>query len=153
VQLLLAKGFDAEGRYFGDGMTLLLWAAKEGHEATVQLLLEKGVNTTAKDKHGRTALHLAIMGDIGDDIEVEENGCYIVPSWCNYRRRWRRAIVQLLLKRGANLEAKCRPLDWTPLLSAAWTGHEAVVRLLLEKGADTSVRDKIGRTPLLLTDR
>jgi ankyrin repeat protein len=38
----------------------------------------------------------------------------------------------------------------TPLWWAAWSGHEAVVELLLEKGkADVNLQDKNSWTPLL----
>jgi ankyrin repeat protein len=36
-----------------------------------------------------------------------------------------------------------------PLLRAAQEGHEAVVKLLLERGAQVEVTDRYGRTPLL----
>ena len=37
----------------------------------------------------------------------------------------------------------------TPLWWAVWNGHEAVVKLLLEKGADVESKDiYFGRTPL-----
>ncbi|KAL7921747.1 hypothetical protein ACQKWADRAFT_113122, partial [Trichoderma austrokoningii] len=57
------------------------------------------------------------------------------------------AIVQLLLKKGADIEAKD---GWgrTPLLWAAENGHEATVQLLLEKGADIEAKDRWDRTPL-----
>ena len=37
----------------------------------------------------------------------------------------------------------------TVLYEAAWNGHEAVVRLLLEKGADVEAKDELGRTVLV----
>ena len=37
---------------------------------------------------------------------------------------------------------------WTPLIYACSYGHEAVVRLLLERGADVTLRTKDGRTAL-----
>jgi ankyrin repeat protein len=43
--------------------------------------------------------------------------------------------VKLLLEKGADVESK-NSIGQTPLLSAAWNGHEAVVKLLLEKGAE-----------------
>jgi ankyrin repeat protein len=59
---------------------LLLWAAEEGHEAVVKLLLEKGAELEAKDSSGWTAL-----------IWAAEKG--------------HEAVVKLLLKKGAKLEA------------------------------------------------
>ncbi|RSL86750.1 hypothetical protein CDV31_016360 [Fusarium ambrosium] len=39
---------------------------------------------------------------------------------------------------------------WTPLWYAAGRGYEAIVRLLLDQGADIEAADKWGRTPLLM---
>ena len=38
----------------------------------------------------------------------------------------------------------------TPLMIAAYNGHEAIVRLLLEAGADKEAKDHEGKTPLCL---
>ncbi|KAM0271865.1 hypothetical protein ACHAQH_008965 [Verticillium albo-atrum] len=59
----------------------------------------------------------------------------------------RDAVVRLLLKWGANTEARDGG-GQTPLHRAAANGHDAVVRLLLEKGANTEARDGGGQTPL-----
>ncbi|KAM0425178.1 hypothetical protein ACHAPT_009495 [Fusarium lateritium] len=59
-----------------------------------------------------------------------------------------RAVVKLLLEKGADIEAK--DYGRTPLSWAALEGHEAVVWLLLEKGADIEAKDNDGLTPLLL---
>jgi ankyrin repeat protein len=42
-------------------------------------------------------------------------------------------VVNLLLEKGANVESKDADDGLTPLSSAAEYGHEAVVKLLLEK--------------------
>jgi len=44
--------------------------------------------------------------------------------------------VRLLLEKGANIEAQYGDGNYTALSGAAAKGHEAVVRLLLENGAD-----------------
>ncbi len=107
------------------GYTPLLWAARYGHDAVVQLLLEKGADLEAKDKDGWTPL-----------LWAAENG--------------HNAVVQQLLEKGADLEAKDKEFDQTPLLCAVQIGHDAVVQQLLEKGADLEAKDEeYGRTPLL----
>ena len=39
----------------------LSWAAREGHEAVVKLLLAEEVDTDSKDKYGWTPLSLAVQ--------------------------------------------------------------------------------------------
>jgi hypothetical protein len=105
--------------------TPLFWAAKNGHEAMLEPLLEKGADLESKDNDGRTPLSWAA-----------ENG--------------HEAMLKLLLDKGASLESKDRWYGWTPLLQAALSGHEAVVKLLLDKGANMESKDYRDRTPLFL---
>ena len=61
-----------------------------------------------------------------------------------------KAVVKLLLEKGAELEAKDSFYSRTPLLYAAENGYEAVVKLLVEKGANLEARESMyRRTPLL----
>ncbi|KAH0593451.1 hypothetical protein MHUMG1_08909 [Metarhizium humberi] len=55
-----------------------------------------------------------------------------------------RAVVKLLLEKGADVEAKAYNYSWTSLSWAARYGREAVVQLLLEKGANVEARDNSG---------
>lgn len=58
------------------------------------------------------------------------------------------AVIQLLLNRGADIEAK-GPFDTTPLHWAAANPNPAIARVLLDHGADTEVRRRdTGETPL-----
>ncbi|KAL6915480.1 hypothetical protein FSST1_006975 [Fusarium sambucinum] len=61
-----------------------------------------------------------------------------------------RAIVNLLLTNGAEIEAQ-NPHGQTPLMLAATYGHEATVKLLLDRGANIEAKDNTdSRTPLIL---
>ncbi|MFP3959317.1 MAG: ankyrin repeat domain-containing protein [Spirochaetaceae bacterium] len=60
-------------------------------------------------------------------------------------RRGHEQVVELLLERGANVDAQ-DALGRTPLHVAV--GHPAVVRLLLENGAAVDSRDHLSNTPL-----
>ncbi|EXV06641.1 ankyrin repeat protein [Metarhizium robertsii] len=126
------------------GWTRLVWAAGEGHEAVVQLLLEKGTDVNAKDIDGQTPLWLAaakgheaivrlLMKERADIHIKDKHGR--TPLMLAARRD-NTTIVQLLLEKGADIMAKDSRHNQTPLSWAADRGHEAVVRLLLERGAD-----------------
>jgi ankyrin repeat protein len=56
--------------------------------------------------------------------------------------------VRQLLADGADVEERGGPMKTSPLHQAALVGGEAVARLLLEHGADVSVKDRFGFTPL-----
>jgi ankyrin repeat protein len=111
TQLLLDNVFNIHANIFNIKDTLH-WAAREGHEAVVRLLVEKGADVKAKDKNGRTALDHAA-------------------------RRGHEAVMRLLVEKGADIKAKGDD-GRTALDRAARRGHEAVVRLLVEKGATKS---------------
>ncbi|KAF2183575.1 ankyrin [Zopfia rhizophila CBS 207.26] len=105
------------------GWTPLLWAARNGHEAVVKLLLAKDVvDPDSEDTYfGQTPL-----------------------SWA--AERGQEAVVKLLLaKDGVTLNSKVNG-GRTPLSRAAEWGREAVVKLLLEKeGVDPDSKDIFDR--------
>ena len=112
-----------KSEYNSNDQPALLWAVRNGHEAVVRLLIEKGADVEGKDMAGWTPLGAAI-----------------------YNRQ--EAMVQLLIGRGANIEAKNKSGS-TRLILAAYNGYEAIVRLLIEKGANIEARNKDGWTPLV----
>ena len=117
VRLLLDNGAQVNMQE-ARGTTPLQGASANGHEAVVRLLLDKGAAIDAKDAHfGRTALHRA---SVGGHLRV----------------------VELLLTRGANINAAN---NWNrpPIRCSAGTGREAVVKLLLEHRADTTLEDTV----------
>ena len=58
------------------------------------------------------------------------------------------AVVQALLAKGANINAKTN-LGATPLMAAAFDGHRDVVQALLAKGANVNAKNSSGVTALM----
>jgi uncharacterized protein len=125
VLCLLNRGAAVNAR---DGMegTALYWPCLNGHGRVVRLLLERGADPTITDRNGFTPLFAAAVGG-------------------------HEAIVQSLLQTPAIalIDQRCRQ-GQTALSRAVCTGREGVVRILLRHGADPTVGDNLGRTPLML---
>jgi ankyrin repeat protein len=81
-------------------------------------------------------------------VEVDMENIGGQTLWSYAAQNGHKAVVKLLLEKGARIEAKDNS-GRAPLLYAAENGH-AVIKLLLEYGADTCSENPDGRTPLLL---
>ena len=70
---MLANGDDINERGDG-GFTALIWAAFQGGEAMVELLLENGATVDAKNDSGETAMDYAILGGYDAIAQLLQNG-------------------------------------------------------------------------------
>jgi ankyrin repeat protein len=59
-------------------------------------------------------------------------------------------VVLKLLRRGANVNARTRITERTPLHLAAVSGITVTVKALLENGADPNSKDSLGDTPFIM---
>ena len=138
----------------GAGMTPLIWAAREGHEEVVRLLLRK--KETQPDQHdtnsGRTALSWAAGNGHEGVVRLFLGTRFVNPV--NIGRRWgeARRVAGLLVGRRYVDPDSSSGSGRTPLSWAAEKGHEGIVKLLLRrKDVNPDTPDTMsGRTPLSL---
>ncbi len=151
VQLLLDKGADIESESLSTGYTPLMWAAEGGgggHVDTMRLLLEKGANINARSTNLGSALHVAvgssrldsvsILLDEGANIEAID-GLGRTPLFLSVAAADVR-MTEHLIKRSAKVTGRSKSGE-TLLHTAARTGNEELVRLLLSQGLDGSRGD------------
>ncbi|RKL09689.1 hypothetical protein BFJ70_g16644 [Fusarium oxysporum] len=154
IRLLLEKGADIEAKD-KDGRALLSYAVRSGHEAVTRLVLAKDAVINTKDnisqmtpQRNRSALQDYQMQLML--LEQQHKKMLIIREVENAEAEntGRVAVVQQLLEKGADVEAKDN-LGRTPLSWAAEMGHEGVVALLLAtEGIDANSKDDSGQTPL-----
>ncbi len=126
VETLLAHGADPKVRDT-TGKTAIVYAASRGFDDIVQRLLNAGVDPRERYSNDLTAL----MWTAGHDEGV---GAGAVER-----------VVELLLARGAKLDAADNR-GRTALMIAAALGDAPTVGILLQRGADPSLRDKDDKT-------
>src|SRR5215475_13633389 len=100
-------------------------AAMRGDKAAVRALLKDKVDVNAPQGDGSTALHWATYHD---DLE----------------------LAKLLIAAGADVKAKTRLGEMTPLFMAAKNGNPQMVTLILDAKAEVNSPNSNGTTPLML---
>jgi len=148
VQALIDSGAEVNSQTTNEGKAPLHFAAKHNKDAAVvKLLLDKGANVEARDKFKITPLNLAASFNTPAVVELLlDNGANIDTGMFGTLRSAAISgdpvIVALLLDRGKVTSRK----KLNTLLANASTN--AVVSLLIDRGANVNGRDSLGRTPL-----
>jgi ankyrin repeat protein len=148
------------------GRTALHWVAENGNEAIARMLVEQGADISAEDKHKDTPLHCAARrvhetivqmlieksasvkatnedGQTALDLAAERNHeatkMLLLRAWA--AQEGDADVFRQLLNEGEVL-VDYKDRDSRTLLSyAAELGHEPLVKLLLEKGAELESED------------
>lgn len=143
------------------GDTLLLQAAKNNRLAMVELLLKAGADVNALNNQKRDVLNTAVSNknvamaklalQYGADPTLVTS-IYQGSALIYATHQGQVEIVELLIAAGAPLN-RVNNLGWTALLEATILGdggvaHQQIVDALLTAGADPTIQDREGRSPL-----
>ncbi|KAB8276988.1 ankyrin repeat-containing domain protein [Aspergillus minisclerotigenes] len=151
VRLLLEMNVDVNISD-NDGRSPLSWAAESANEATVKLLLQaEGIDTEGRDNIGRSA-HL-MAADRGSQAIVNllsqkrPGGAQRPNDVSEVFSSELNTMMHLISSGAVDLnQSGEKALSW-----AAKTGHDGVVKLLLENGVDAEAKLDGGKSPLLWT--
>lgn len=138
-------------------VTDLHFAAQRGELQEIERLVAGGIDVNVRDQSGNTPLKYACaepsleaiqrLIDLGADVNLADDRGF-TPLHCAAGHGFypdALKIVELLLSRGADINARSIELGFVPLHEA--TGP-AIIRLLLERGADACIKSNDGLTPL-----
>lgn len=139
IKLLLEKGKGFEVPNYGPGT--LWWSTEE----VVKTILDKGPNLVLRATHSLSQELLNRRYDFlcgRGTLETDPRGRgWSALLWAVWNKN--RAMVRLLLEKGANVNYRSPNVGWTALHIETWRGNEKMVRFLLEKGANPNVQEKL----------
>ncbi len=121
-----------------DSLAALKIAANKGHTEIVRLLLKAGANPNIKNKHGATALmaaadngHVDVVKELLDEKSYKPN-MNVIEKVYNLFSKNKAINIDLNATNNHGMSA---------LMWAANKGHAEIVRLLLDAGADSNIKD------------
>lgn len=120
VDLLLSLGADVDAIFGEEDSSALVVAASRGFATIGSQLLEKRPNVHHRDRHGRTALDMAV------------------------RKNHQDIVMILLAHEDVDLKSQ-NSAGKTPLIWAAQNGNASLIKMILERQLDLNVRDSEGR--------
>ncbi|HEY5604157.1 MAG TPA: ankyrin repeat domain-containing protein [Gammaproteobacteria bacterium] len=156
VKLLVDRGADINTRDNYD-TTAIIAAATAGHEETSAALMAYGADPMFKDTSGGSALNnatffghsetvLTILALIPELPADAGNELLLLAAGLGHEK-----IAAALLDKGVSVNA-LGIKDRTPLMAATAFNKPQLVKLLLGKGADTTITDTEGFTALQIAE-
>ena len=162
ARLLLGLQMDPAGRN-GEGQTPLHLAARSGSREIVSVLLKRGLPVDVTDTKGLTPLHEAayhnalLVAELlighGAEVNAKSQADWTPLHFALLQEHGedRRKLATMLIRRGADVEAKTLVAGWTPLHFAVGLNEPRIVNALIEGGSDVNAQTHIGGwTPLHL---
>lgn len=155
VAALLRRGFDPNARDARRQPAITVALFKDSNKAAAVLLASRKLDVNAPNAKGESPLMMAALRGnlqaartlIARDADVNKTGWTPLHYAASSTSDKAQAMVHLLLEHSAYIDAGS-PNGSTPLMMAAEFGQIDVARLLLQEGADPTIKNQQGRTAL-----
>jgi ankyrin repeat protein len=141
AKVLLAHGADVNSKEQWRQQTPLMWAVAESHPEMAQELIAHGADVNARQVTWNWERQMTKeprekwmpLGGLTPLLFAARQGCL--------------DCARVLLKAGAEINAS-NPNGFSSILLAIVNSHYDVAAFLLDQGADPTIADEVGRTPL-----
>lgn len=145
VKKLLARGLSPNVREPGGETALIVAMRYEAYRVAQLLMDQPGIDLEARAPNGNTALMMAAFRQNKETVlDMMKRGAQVnQKGWAALHyaaAAGSTEITAILLDKHAYIDAES-PSGMTPLMIAAREGQEKVVELLLEQGADATLKD------------
>jgi ankyrin repeat protein len=146
MEMLLRCRADTETKSQHD-YTPLMHAAHKGNFAAARLLLDAGADWEPCSRHDEDAMLLAAaVGSTSIVRTLLDAGCPTEAAWASSKEQGTQSALREADEIPKGPDQRAVDLGWTPLMVACQNGHEPVVRMLLEAGANVEPRSPLQKT-------
>ena len=163
VEFLIDKGADisATGTNLVYQTTALHMAAQYGHIKVIKLLLKHGANVNSRMTIGVSPLFAAAEAGNGEVVEfllskgaaVNFRNIHGANAVLAAARGQHLPIIRKLVSAGGRVNVQLKKNLKTALHMAVMEDRSAVAAVLLEKGADPTIKDADGSTPMAIAQK
>jgi len=169
AKILIDRRAKTEFKYYANKWTPLLFAAQAHHTDMVNYLLERGAKIEAKGVTGANSLLIASANLYYDTVSAllkrkaninayyHTDGSNALMAAINqaYAKKEKDSlkIMNLLIDNGIKIDFQGSTKNTALMYASGWgvvSKNTARVKLLLDKGANTNLRNKKGETALML---
>jgi len=138
-------------------MTALMQAVKSNNIATVQELIQKGIDVNELDANQDAPLVIAaykgytdivrLLLEAGADVTAVDPGMKATALHAA-AYAGRTEAAKLLIQYHIDIDKQGPYNGYTALHDAIWQGNEAIAKLLIDAGANLTLQSNAGETPL-----
>ena len=150
---LLRRGFDPNTRDAKGQPALIVALRRESPKAAMALIAARDLKVEERNAKDESALMMAALGGyleaaralIARDADVNKTGWTPLHYAASGATEYSIEMTVLLLEHHAYIDA-ASPNGTTPLMMAARYGSRDVVQLLMQEGADPTLKNQLGLT-------